>query len=216
MEMNSFTDVQPWMEQILVSIKKDIKTDHLSVDKSFFKAHFGSRPLNKLTQEEIFACYEKELLSGNEQLCEWAINRWVFKHADIYRYFAEQLSSINPNFQEIQQIEDSVAEKILKNALESFGVTDTYIFSRLNQVAFSTAIFDRLRTAAQKETVLKKEQEQQKVLDESIEQMKERHQRELSRLQEKYEDKIQGVLRKYNTDIEALKKQIRALQQRVQ
>lgn len=203
------------MEKILISIKKDIKTDHLSIDKSFFKKHFGSRPANKLTQEEIFAVYEKELLAGNPELCEWAVNRWVFRHGDIYRYFADRLSGIDPDFQKIESIEDGQAEAIISPAIESFGATATYLFSRLNGVVFSSRIFERLHQAALKETEMKRASEEQKILDESIDQMKARHQRELGRLQEKYEDKLAGVQRKYANDVEALKKQIRSLQQRV-
>ena len=215
METNSFTLVQPWMQQILQSIKKDIKTDHLSVDKSFYKAHFGNRPLNKLSIEEIFAVYEKELLAGNADLSDWVVNRWVFRHGDIYRHFADRLNAINPHFQEIQSLTDAQAEQILANAVESFGATKVYIFSRLNGVVFSDMIFDGLHQAALKDTQSKQAEQEQKNLDESIEELKLRHQRELSRLQEKYEDKLSGVQRKYSTDVEALKKQIRALQQRV-
>jgi hypothetical protein len=215
MEMNSFTYVQPWLEQILQSIKKDLKTDHLQVDKSFYKTHFGSRALNKLTIEEIFHAYEKELLAGNQELSEWVVNRWVFKHGDIYRYFADRLSAINPQFQEIKSISDAEAENVLSGAVTAFGFVATYIFSRLNGVVFSDAVFERLHQAALKETETKKEQQEQKCAEESLEQIQARHQRELSRLYEKYEDKLAGVLRKYTQDTEALKKQIRALQQRV-
>lgn len=38
---------------------------------------------------------------------------------------------------------------------------------------------------------------------------------EKARLQDKYEDKLAGVQRKYMTDVEALKKQIRSLQQQL-
>ena len=87
MEMNSFSSVGPWMNQILDTIKKDIKTDHLAVDKTFYLAHFGRRPINKLSIDEIFTVYEKELLAGNQTLGEWVVNRWVFKHGDAYRHF---------------------------------------------------------------------------------------------------------------------------------
>jgi len=213
MEMNSFTYVRPWMEQILQAIRKDIKTDHLPRDKSFFKTHFGNRPQNKLAQEEIFAAYEKELLAGNEELCEWVINRWVFKYGDIYRHFAERLSAINSNFHEIHSLTDSQAEQVLAGAPERFGSVPTYIFSRLNGVVFSEAIFEKLYQAALQETQFRKQAVEEKREQESIEQINMRHQRELSRLQEKYEDKLAGVQRKYSADVEALKRQIRSLQQ---
>jgi hypothetical protein len=216
MEMNSFAAVRPWMEQILLSIKKDIKTDHLTADTVFFKTHFGHRPINKLTQEEIFAVYEKELLSGNPTLSEWVINRWVFKHGDLYRHFAERLVAINPNFQEIASLTDAQAEQVLTGAIEAFGATDVYLFSRLNAVVFSEMIFERLEKAAHQHTSAQKEKVVQESEQDNIDQMIERHQREIARLQEKYEDRLAGVQRKYTQDTEALKKQIRSLQQQLQ
>ncbi len=215
MKMNSFTYVRPWMEQILQVIKKDIKTDHLPGDKSFYKTHFGNRPQNKLTQEEIFATYEKELLAGNEDLSEWVINRWVFKYGDIYRHFAERLGAVNPNFQEIQSLSDAEADMVLAGAQEKFGSAETYIFARLNGVVFSDSVFDRLNQAALQETQSKTQMQEQKNEQESFEQLNARHQREVSRLQEKYEDKLSGIQRKYTSDVEALKKQIRSLQQQI-
>jgi hypothetical protein len=215
MEMNSFTYVRPWMDQILQAIRKDIKTDHLPADKFFYKTHFGNRPLNKLTQEEIFAVYEKELLSGNQELGEWVINRWVFKYGDLYRHFAERLSAITPNFQEIQALTDAQAEQVLAGAQEKFGFAETYIFARLNSVVFSDAFFDRLHQAALQETQSKKQVQIEKNEQESLDQLNVRHQRELSRLQEKFEDKLSGIQRKYISDVEALKKQIRSLQQQL-
>lgn len=215
MESNCFTHVRPWMGQILQSIKKDIKTDHLPGDKSFYKAHFGARSLNKLTQQEIFAVYEKELLAGNQDLIEWVVNHWVFKHGDIYRHFAERLGQINPHFQEIESLTDQQAEQILAGAIEAYGATSTYLFARLNAVVFPDAIFEKLHRDALAETRSQEQMQQQKEEKESQEQLVARHQREMARLQEKYEDKLAGVQRKYTMDTEALKKQIRSLQQQI-
>jgi hypothetical protein len=216
MEKNSFMLVRPWMEQILQTIKKDIKTDHLPGDKSFYKTHFGNRPQNKLTQEEVFAVYEKELLAGNPDLSEWVINRWVFKYGDLYRHFAERLSAINPNFQQIEILSDAQAEQVLAGCQEKFGSTPTYIFARLNGVVFSDAMFEKLYQEALQETQSKKQMQEIKNEQESIEQITMRHQREMSRLHEKFEDKLSGIQRKYCADVEALKKQIRSLQQQIQ
>jgi hypothetical protein len=215
MENNCFTHVRPWMEQILQSVKKDIKTDHLPGDKSFYKAHFGSRSQNKLTQEEIFAVYEKELLAGNQELMDWVVNRWVFKHGDVYRHFAERLGRINPHFQEIQSLSDQQAEQVLAGAIDAYGATATYLFARLNAVVFPDAVFEKLHREALAETRSKEQMQEQKQEKESQEQLATRHQREMARLQEKYEDRLAGVQRKYIMDTEALKKQIRALQQQM-
>ena len=59
---NQFQTLQKWIHEILNAIKKDIKTDHLRADPVFYRTYFGNRPQNRLTAEEIFAAYEKELL----------------------------------------------------------------------------------------------------------------------------------------------------------
>ena len=114
----------------------------------------------------------------------------------------------------MKSLTDAQADQVLAGAIESFGAVTTYLFSRLNGVVFSEAVFERLHQAALKEKKTIQEAIEQKNARESLEEIKSRHERELSRLQEKYEDKLAGVQRKYNVDIEALKNQIRALQQR--
>jgi hypothetical protein len=215
MDTNCFNYVSPWMRQILYSIKKDIKTDHLPGDKTFYKTHFGNRPQSQLTQEEIFSVYEKELLSGNRDLVEWAVNHWVFKHGDIYRHFSERLSRINPQFQEIDVLTDEESGQALAGACETFGAVSVYIFSCLNGVALSEASFNQLREQALRQTEIQMQADSQKEQAESMEKIIARHQAETSRLKEKYENKLAGLQKKYAVDTEALKKQIRALQQRV-
>jgi hypothetical protein len=213
MQTNSFTQIHPWIKEILTEIKKEIKTDHLQNDPVFCRAHFGNRPIQKLTMDEILHVYEKELLSGNEPLSEWVVNRWVFKHGEVYKFFVERLSSINPEFQEITSLTEAEADQVLSGADALFGDEAVYLFSKLNRVVFPDAIFQRLfiaaQTAQKKNAHIKETQQEQ----ESYEKLIERQEREMSRLKEKYEDKLAGVQRKYATDVEALKKQIRALQQ---
>ncbi len=214
MQKNPFLSVRPWMPQILHAIKKDIKTDHLAVDKSFYKNHFGNRPLNKLTLDEIFAVYERELLGGNEQLVEWAVNRWVFKHGDLYQRFAGLLSEIHPEFHAIESLTPEQSERLL-TGLQDCSASEVYLFSSLNGVVFPESIFERLRLAAEKESQMVQEQAAKECAEESLIQELERLRREAARQKEKYEEKLAGVQRKYQTDIEALKKQIRSLQQKL-
>ncbi|HSX26394.1 MAG TPA: hypothetical protein VLE89_05240 [Chlamydiales bacterium] len=208
--MNQFQSLQPWIFQILNEIKKDIKTEHLGADPVFYKTYFGNRPQNRLTAEEIFAGYEKELVKGNEELAEWVVNRWVFKHGDLYRHFAERLSDVHPDFSQIKELNEEESEKVLDGASDVFGAVDTFLFSVLNGVVFSEKVIQRLRKEAEAEAAAqKKEVETPKV---NLEQMVAQHQREVARLHAK----IEGVQKKYTTDVEALKKQIRALQKKVQ
>lgn len=214
MQKNPFPSVQPWIPQILHAIKKDIKTDHLALDKNFYKVHFGTRPMNKLSLEEIFAVYEKELLAGNEQLVEWTVNRWVFKHGDLYQRFADRLTAIHPEFYTIESLTEEQAEQVL-GGVQEFKASEIYLFSSLNGVVFPESVFVRLRAAAEKESQETKEREEKNSVTESLEQELERLRREASRMKEKYEDKLAGVQRKHQTDVEALKKQIRSLQQKL-
>ncbi len=214
MQKNPFHAVRPWIPDILHAIKKDLKADHLAVDKIFYKAHFGARPLNKLTLEEIFKVYEKELIEGNQELIEWAVNRWVFKHGDLYQRFASQLSEIHPEFYTIEALTEEQSERLLA-ALSDSSASEVYLFSHLNGVVFPESIFERLRIAAEKESEAAKAAELKERAEESVEKELERLRRDAGRLKEKYEDKLAGVQRKYQTDIEALKKQIRSLQQKL-
>lgn len=212
---NQFEIIRPWIPVVLAEIKKDIKVDHLPKSPIFVKTHFGNRPLNRVTIEELFTAYQKDLLAGDADLAEWVINRWVFKHGDIYTHFAERLQQISENFSELESLTEAQSEKILDGAVEQFGTLSVYLFAVLNGVVFSDAVFARLRAAAEKEEIAKHEEEQRTQAWKSLEAAQEQYQRNLTRLQEKYDAKIAGVMKKYATDTEALKKQIRALQKQL-
>jgi hypothetical protein len=212
---NQFESLQGWIPEVLNAIKKDIKTEHLSSDPVFYKTYFGNRPQNRLTTDEIFAAYEKELLKGNADLADWIVNRWVFKHGDVYSHFAERVGEINPNFEEIQSFDEPQSEKILKGALESLGAVPVFLFSILNGVVFPDSIIQKLRAAAEKEKAQLQKEETVEAERQALEQIVAQHQREMNRLHEKYENRVAGIQKKYTTDTEALKKQIRALQQKL-
>ena len=209
-----YQTLQPFLGEILDSIRKDIKTDYLPGSASFYRTHFGSRPINRLNSEEINAVFIKELLAGNEDLSDWVVNRWVFKHGDVYRHFAERLSRINADFDAIEHLSVEQSQTILAGAKEGFGAKATYFFAMLNGVVFPEAIFAELKKGAEEEYVQQKEEKQKE--DQMLEVAKiiERHEREMARMVDKYEQKLAGVLKKYTTDVEALKAQVRALQKK--
>ncbi len=212
---NKFETLSPWMGGILSRIKKDLKTDYLPGDRVFYKKYFGNRPLNRLSTDEIFAAVEKELLGENEALSEWVVNHWVFQHGDIYTHFAEKLSCIRPDFNELSELSEEESQKVLEGS-EPFGAISVYLFSVLNGVVFSSTTFEQLRLAAMREKEAKEAIESSQNLQETLEQIIERQRREISRLQEKCESKVAGVLRKYELDTQALKTQIRSLQKKLQ
>lgn len=208
---NQFLALQNWTQEVLDTIKKDLKNDHLPSDAQFYRSHFGNRPQNRLTTEEIFAAYEKELTQGNEEIAEFVVNRWVFKHGDLYQHFSERLSQVNPDFDQIQQLTVEQSQKILDGASEKFGAIPTFLFSLLNGVVFPEPVLEKLRKAAEVEKAAQEKQEEFNAAQQSLEKVIATHQREIARLN----DKIAGVQKKYTTDTEALKKQIKALQKKL-
>ncbi len=206
---NPFESLQNWTHEVLNAIKRDIKVDHLHTDPVFYRKHFGNRPQNRLTAEEIFAAYEKELIEGNQELSEWVVNRWVFKHGDLYQHFAERLSQVNPEFNQIERLNEEESEAILKGA-EKFEAIPTFLFALLNGVVFPASILERLRQAAEVEKAAQSKQQVADNEQKNLEKIIAAHQREIARMQ----DRIDGVQKKYTRDTEALKKQIKALQKR--
>ncbi|MBX7066119.1 MAG: hypothetical protein K1X28_02700 [Parachlamydiales bacterium] len=207
---NQFVPLKNWMHVILNAIKKDIKQDHLGSDPEFYRTHFGSRPQNRLTAEEIFNAYEKELIQGNQELAEWVVNRWVFKNGDLYQIFADRLAKINPEFDKIQTLTEEESEKVLAGTVEKFGAVSTFLFVVLNGVVFPESVRSKLQRQAEVEKVELEKKTEAEEGRESLEKLLAAKEREIARLN----DKILGVQKKYDRDTEALKKQIKALQKR--
>lgn len=208
---NQFLALQNWTFEIFTAIKKDIKHDHLQSNPDFYHKYFGNRPKNRLTTEEIFHAYEKELLRGNEELAEFIVNRWVFKNGDLYQHFADRLSKINPDFNQIETLSLEESEQVLNGAVDTFGALPTFLFSLLNGVVFPQSVIEDLQKRAEVE---KQERESKKTQDqeeENLQKILASQKREIARL----EAKILGVQKKYTRDTEALKKQVKSLQKRL-
>jgi hypothetical protein len=208
---NKFETIQSWIPGILSAIKHDIKTDHLPGSPQFVKTHFGNRPLSRVNMDEIYKAYEKDLLSGDKELEEWVINHWVFKHGDIYTHFADRLSQVSEDFGSIEKLTHEESNKILEGAVERFGALPCYLFSVLNGVVFPEAVLTGLRDLAEKEEAEKKAGEVGKAKEQSVES----YVQEIARLHKKHEERLSGVMKKYVTEVEALKKQIRSLQKQL-
>ena len=85
----------------------------------------------------------------------------------------------------------------------------------MNGVVFPEKVLLVLRKMAESERAAQKSEEIALEEKLSLEQAVQRHQREMNRMQEKYESRLAGVQKKYAADTEALKKQIRALQKQL-
>lgn len=211
-----FSQLRPWLDSLFEAVKKELRNDHLKADIRFYKKHFASKTPAKLTLPEISEAYAKEIIEeGNEQLGEFISNRWLLKHGDIYNYFAEQLTTINPNFDQITEIDPTRSREIAHKGVEQFGALNIYIFSVLNSVSFPQRIFEELADLARQTQSQAADQVQEAEQQRSLDNILKIHALEMSRMIDKYEKKLAGLQKKYVDDTTALKKQMAALQRKL-
>lgn len=212
-----FDMLASWMPLIVESVKKDLKNDHLKGDYAFFKHYFPGKNLNKLTTEELAQAYSNAIATSEkaEELAEFITNRWLIKHSDLYHYFEQELTKINPNFNDLDVLDKQTSLKLMEGSIQQHGAPHTYLFCILNSVVFPPEVFAKLSQLAEQaakqaaaETTVKQEHE-------SVEAMQRNYEQQIARLTDKYEKKLIGLQKKYTTDVEALKKQVANLQRKL-
>lgn len=212
-----FIALDEWLDQIVDTIKKDLKNEHLKNDWQFVKKYFNGKNINKLTLEELTQGYRDALSQEEkaEEIAEFMANRWLFKNSELYQFFEVQLSQINPNFQEIKEIEEKKGKKIIDEANSQFNPIRTYLFTIINSVAFSPVAIKELAQQAKDEASnceREAEEEETRSASESIESF---YEQKIARLTDKYEKKLIGLQKKYSIDLEGLKKQVASLQRKL-
>lgn len=212
-----FATLQVWMPLIIDSIKKDLKHEHLKKNPGFLRQYFPGKNPSKLTQEELAEAYTKAIATdeNSEQLAEYIANRWLLKHSDIYYYFEQELGKISPNFNEITDIDQPLATKIMEGATQQFGTISTYLFCMLNSVVFPEEIYKKMSHDAHTHASEKKEKAKEDERTTSLETSQRNHEQEIARITDKYEKKLLGLQKKYLSDVEMLKKQIANLQRKL-
>lgn len=141
-------ELAPLYTQIFTSVKKDMRDEHLKMDRGFFKRNFPNRDLNSLTVDDLIQVYSKFITAGSEPLAEFIANRWLLRHLEIYNYFEEKLQAVSSKIDEIQELEEGFARRLLEEATSRFSAQDCYIFSILNCVAFPKPLLNTLRKDA--------------------------------------------------------------------
>lgn len=209
-----FEKLQPWIVDIFRTIKKELKTDHLLKAPAFVQKYFWKRAIDKLTNEEFAAAYSKEIAEGDEELGEKVVTRWVMKNAELYQFFAAELSKLNPKFDEIDHLPTELSAFLLNTSVSQFGTQATYIFCVMNAVVLSEEQMSKLRELAIAESAHSKEEQEQSALA-SIEVVREFYEKEIRKLTEKYEKRLQGAERKYFDDVDGLRKQIAQLHKKL-
>ena len=205
------------MDYLVDAVKKDLRNDHLKKDWAFVKKYFGGKNVNKLSSEELTEGYRQALKQEekSEELAEFITNRWLFKNSEVYQFFEDKLSKINPNFQEIKEIDLPAAQQIVKDANAQFGPVRTYLFSILNSVSFPPSVFDALSKQAKQEIIDSKKEAEEDAVLQSQASIESHYQEKIARLTDKYEKKLLGMQKKYVIDMDALKKQVALLQRKL-
>lgn len=207
--------VKPWLPQIIEQIKRELKQEHLRIDREFCRRYFLGKGANSVTVAQMADAYAIDIAAGNIGLGEFIATRWLVKNTDIYNFFEEKLKSVTPDFEQLEELELSLSQALKDGAIAAFGAVRTYLFVVLNSVVFPEEVLSSLRKLAEEETTSKHRKEEKERIEKSIESMQKRHDRELRTLLEKHESRLAGLQKMYFKDTEMLKEQIRRFQKKL-
>lgn len=212
-----FADLKEWIPYLVETVKKDLRNEHLKNDMYFVKKFLASKNIHKVTTEELSQAYEKAIQEEEhgEDLAEFISSRWLIKNSELYEFFEKQLSQIQPDFAALEEMTPQQAQTLIEAANREFGAPHTYLFSVLNSVVFPKESFEKLKHQARDQQSQAEKESQIAEEHSTVEQMRSAFERETARLTDKYEKKLTGLQKKYVADVEALKKQIAALQRKI-
>lgn len=210
-----FELLRPWLADIIDVVKKDLRNEHLKIDKEFCRRYFLGKNFIHVPLQEMADAYYRDIHDGNVGLGEFIASRWLLKNTDVYGFFEKVLKTVSDDFDELEELPEEIAAPLLKGAVSEFGATRTYLFSVLNSVVFPEAVYDGLRKLALEETEKMRQEAETVQVAESLEAMQKRHSREMSAMSDRYEKKLNGLQRKYLRDMEIMKKQVSRLQKKL-
>jgi len=209
--------LKAWMPQIMETVKKDLKNEHLKNDYRFVKKYMSGKNVNKLSNEDFIQAYSLALdqEENAEEIAEFITNRWLLKNTELYDYFEKSLSQISSDFTQLTEIDAAKSQAIVDGAMTQFGAPRTYLFSVMNSVVFPKEIFEKLDKRAKEEQ--SKIHQEEAVHQERLayDALKQHYEEQIARLTDKFEKKLIGLQKKYVLDTESLKKQITALQKKL-
>lgn len=195
---NKFSIISPWFERLLSQIKKDCKSEHLSVDPHFVRVHFAGKPVPKISLEDMRIVYLHQIFSGHDRLAEFIANRWLFRNMDLYRFFESRLESQVPDFETVKALPKDIIEPILADAILQFGSEMVFCFVVLNDVALPKELFDGLQKTALEELskdsanhgFANREDKEIQTLRAEIVTLKERHEKKCTEMQRKQKQQV--------------------------
>jgi hypothetical protein len=207
---NKFETLGPFIEELCVGIKKEIKQEF--VKKKGIQANFNSLDISDMSQ--FF--YKKVVEEGDEKIGEWLASSWIYKNGEIFQFFHEQLSFVDKHYDRLESLSSEVEQQIKDLSVSKFGFVRIYLFSVLNSVVFSAKLFEELKRGALKELSMSKESSLESKGNISVEELKKSFEVERLKTEEKYEKRLQGVIKKTQMEVEGYRKQIGQLQKRLE
>lgn len=209
-----FTEKMRWLapyhRELLDSVKKELKQEHLATDRAAHKKLFGNKPVHRISLDELVGAYSP-MLTHFEELGEFIASRWIFKHAEIYEYFSEQLESSVGEFEHLHQLDAALARELVDGALALFSAREVFCFCVLNSVVLPPEEFllleQRAKEGGAPQPVSSNEEPETQKLWRS---------EEVERLEQRYLKRIAGLERKFHSEVAQLKRQIAALSRKVQ
>jgi len=212
-----FADLHEWTPLIIETVKKDLKNDHLKKDIYFAKKFLASKNYQKATTEELAQAYQQAIAEeeNGEEIAEFIASRWLLKNSELYQFFEQNLTQIDPNFTDLEELSPTQAQSLIQASTDAFGAPHTYLFSVLNSVVFPQDSFQALRQQAKEKNQQVQEETENFQAQQSLDAMRQGFEREMNRLTDKYEKKLAGLQKKYTVDVDTLKKQVAQLQRKL-
>lgn len=201
-----FSLLTPWFSDIIELIKRDCKNEHLRLNPQFVREHFAGLPMHRINLEEMRSVYLRLILAGNDPLAEFIANRWLFRNMELYGFFEKALSEVSPEFEKIQEIPEDKAETIIQTACERHGPEVVFCFVVINDVVISQEILERLQRQAVESLARR-----QKESDGESQSVEERLRKEIDRMKDRQEKKIQEMTKKHQQEVHRLFAEINAL-----
>lgn len=210
-----FEMLKVWCEEIIETVKKDLKNEHLKKDRNFCRRYFLGKDPSQLDAKSLSAAYSQDIAEGNVGLAEFIATRWLLRNTDIYGFFEGRIKAINPDFESIEELDEKKSYALVKEASEEYGAEKTYIFSVFNSVVFPKKVYDELRVQAEKGTFQERKEREETKEKLTVADLQKRFDRESKAMKERFEKKLSGLQKKYINDTEALKKQLSELQKKM-
>lgn len=205
-----------FLPQIIETTKKDLKNEHLKQNKAFLKKYFPGKNPRSLGLEDLIEGYKSWIEEKDEEFAEWLAARWIMRKTELYDLFEERLKQVNPQFDQIEELEEDFSKNLIDQSAQEFSALDTFIFSVFNSVVFPDHFFQDLKQQAEEEQKALLEQEKLELEEQDIHELKSKYEREIKRLTDRYEKKLSGMHKKYIRDTEQLKTQIKKYRQECQ